>query len=453
MKNNNAMKTNILDMTEGNTTRLLVVFSIPMLIGNLFQQIYNLVDSIVVGQYVGAGALAAIGATGSVVFLFIALCNGIGSGGGIVVSQLFGAKKHEDVKSALTNIAYLMLGMAVAVSIISYCITPWLLTLLKTPDGIIADSIVYMRMQCIGLPLIAVYNYGASVLRALGDSRGPLYFLIVSCILNVGMDIWFVNGLNFGVFGAALATVIAQFMAGFGCLVYAWKTNEYFRLKKNNFAINNHQIKETVRLGIPMSLQFAMIAISCMGLQAVVNSFGETAVAAFTATSRVEQLVHQPYTSLGAALATYSGQNYGAKKLSRIKEGFKKSTFIMIGLSALLLVIMQFFGEAIVGLFVPDAAVIEMGAKGLKITSLFYAVLGMIYVTRGVQNGLGDAAFAMINGIVEVIARILLPAYLVTLPLFGKWGIWWSAGLVWLISAVACMWRYLSYGKVYSSKI
>lgn len=434
-------------MTEGDTTKLLIKFSIPMLIGNLFQQIYNLVDSVVVGQYVGSNALAAIGASGSVVFLFIALCNGIASGGGIVVAQRFGAGDEKRVRNSLSNVAYLMMAMAIIVCIVAYLVTPWLLRTLKTPDVIINDSISYMRMMCIGLPLVAVYNYASGMLRALGDSKGPLYFLIVSCIINVWLDIYFVKGLNMGVFGVALATVIAQLIAGLTCMIYAYKTNEYFRLKKDDLRLDVNISMETVRLGIPISLQFALIAISSMGLQTVVNTFGPIAVAAFTATSRIEQLVHQPYTSLGQALATYSGQNYGAKKIDRIKEGFKKSTNIMLLMTVILVIVMQLFGTSIVALFVPDAEVIAMGGKGLKITSIFYAVLGMIYVTRGTQNGLGDAAFAFINGIVEVIARILLPILLVAMPIFGVWGIWWSAGLVWFVSAVFCMWRYLSYGK------
>lgn len=439
------MKTSTLNMTEGNITKLIVMFSIPMLIGNLFQQIYNLVDSIVVGQFVGANALAAIGATNSVIFLFIALCNGIGSGGGVVVAQIFGSGDDNRVKNALTNVFYLMMAMSIVVCIASYGIAPWLLKTLNTPDEIIANSIIYMRMMCLGLPLVGIYNYISSMLRALGDSKGPLYFLIVSCIINVFLDIFFVKGLSLNVFGAALATVIAQFLSGIGCVIYAYKTNDYFKLTKADIQFDVKISKETIRLGIPMSLQFALIAISCMGLQAVVNSFGAVAVAAFTATSRIEQLVHQPYTSLGQALATFSGQNYGAKKIDRIREGFKKSTWIMLLMSLFLLILMQFFGHGIVALFVPDVAVIEMGATGLKITSIFYAVLGMIYVTRGVQNGVGDATFALLNGIVEVIARILLPAYLVTLPIFKVWGIWWSAGLVWLVSAIFCVIRYVQY--------
>lgn len=436
-----------LNMTEGSIPKLLIVFSIPMLIGNLFQQIYNLVDSIIVGQYVGANALGAIGATGSVTFLFFALFNGVGAGGGIVVAQSFGAGKDDDIRKSLTNVAYFMFAMSVFVCLLAYLMAPWLLKILKTPDEIINNAIIYMRMVCLGLPLVCVYNYFSSMLRALGDSKGPLYFLVLSCIINVFLDILFVQTLNMNVFGAALATVISQIIAGICCAIYALKTNEYFIFKKEDYGVSFDVIKETARLGFPISFQFALIAVSSMGLQTVVNSFGAVAVAAFAATSRVEQIVHQPYQSLSQALATFTGQNYGAKKPERIQKGFRKSTEIMLVMTVVLVICMQLFSNGIMRLFVSDVSVIEMGAIGLKITSIFYAVLGMIYVTRGVQNGIGDAAFAMQNGIVEVIARILLPAYMVTLPIFGVWGIWWSAGLVWFISALFCVLRYFQYKK------
>ncbi len=443
----NRAKNRNTNMTAGSITKLLIVFSIPMLIGNLFQQIYNVVDSVIVGQYVGANALGAIGATGSVTFLFIALCNGIGAGGGIVASQFFGAGKTEEVRKAITNVAYFMLGIASIVCVVSYIITPWLLRFLKTPDEIILDSIVYLRMMCLGVPLVCIYNYFSNMLRALGDSKGPLYFLILACLINVALDIVLVRGCNLSVFGAALATVISQLMAGIFCAIYATRTNEFFRIKKEDFRIATGIIKETARLGIPMSIQFALIAISCMGLQSVVNSFGPIAVAAFTATSRIEQIVHQPYTSMGQALTTFSGQNYGARRQDRIRRGFWTGTAMMAIMSLVLLVVMQVFGRAIVSLFVNDADVIEMGATGLKITSLFYGLLGMIYVTRGVQNGIGDAAFAFINGVVEVVTRIVFPVFMVAMPMFGVWGIWWSAGLVWAISAIFCILRYVYYGK------
>ncbi len=439
--------THTLNMTSGNPTSLLIRFAIPMLIGNLFQQGYNLADSIIVGKYVGSDALAAVGATGSVTFLFFSLCNGVSSGAGIVTSQFFGAGDTKKVKSAIANAAYIMLAASVVMGIISYIVAPGMLEFMDTPADIIEDATLYMRVSCIGVPLIGVYNYASSMLRALGDSRTPLYFLIFACFLNVGMDLLCVSVLSMGVLGAAVATIIAQFIAGFSCLIYALKTNPYFKLDKDNFKVDRMVIQKSVKLGIPLAMQWAMIAISTTALQRFVNSFGTAAVAANTAVSRIEQLVHQPYGSLGAALATYSGQNYGAGRLDRVKAGLKHGMFMSAIFSLLMLIINQTLGEPIISIFVDESDVISIGAQALRLTSWFYIFLATIYMTRGILNGIGDALFAFINGVVEMIARIVLPMLMVLIPGVGMWGIWWTAGLAWFISAFFCMLRYLSWRR------
>ena len=435
------------DMTVGNEAGHLIRFAIPMLIGNLFQQLYNLVDSVIVGRYVGADALAAVGSTGSVTFLFFALCNGIGSGGGIVASQFFGTKDDTSVRKTISNTAYLMLFMSVVVGSLAYLLSTPLLVFLDTPGTILNDALKYMRLQCIGLVFVALYNYAASMLRALGDSRTPLYFLIFSCILNAGLDIFFVYNLNMGVFGAALATVLSQFIAGATCLGFAIKTNEYFRLSREDLIMDRVIILKAVKLGVPLSMHFALIAISCMALQKVVNGYGSTAVAAFTATSRVEQVIHQPYQTLGASMSTFSGQNYGARKNDRVKSGLYKGLIMMAIFSALMLPVMQFGGRTIVRIFVSDADVIQMGAHALRLTSYFYVSLGMIYVVRGVMTGVGDGVFALQNGVVEVIGRFVFPVLFTAIPIMGLWGIWWSVGATWTISGIAAFVRYYRYGK------
>lgn len=441
------MKAKTLNMTEGNPVYLLIVFAIPMLIGNIFQQMYNLVDSIIVGKFVGSNALAAVGATNSVSFLFFALCNGIGSGGGIITAQQFGAGNKDNVKKAIVNSGYILLLGSIVMGAIAFLLSKQVLLFMETPIEILDDAVLYMQLQCIGLPLVAIYNHASSMLRALGDSRTPLYFLVFSCFLNIGLDIWFVYGLDQGIFGAAIATIIAQVVAGMGCLLYAIRFNPYFKMERRHFTVEKSFVLGSVRLGVPLSLQFSLIAISCMALQRVVNSFGAAVVAAFTATSRVEQLLHQPYGTLSTALSTYSGQNLGAGNMDRIKKGFHKSLIMMGIFTVLMLPIMQFGGEAIVKLFVDDPEVIYYGAISLKITSWFYVFLGIINMSRGILNGVGDAAFALINGIVEVIVRIVLPIVLTTISFIGVWGIWWATGLSWLISAAFCVWRYLSWKK------
>lgn len=432
-------------MTEGSPVSLILLFSVPMLIGNLFQQVYNLVDSVIVGKYVNADALAAIGATGSVTFLFFAICNGIGSGGGIITSQCFGKKDDEAVKSCIVNTGYIMLVFPIIIGIIAYILTVPILKFLDTPVEILKDATDYMKIMCVGLVFVSVYNYISSMLRALGDSKTPLFFLIFSCLLNTGLDFLFVVGFGMSVRGAGIATVISQFVSGVGCLLYAMKTNSYFKFTKENMKFNKHITMSVLKLGLPLSFQFSMIAISCMALQKVVNSFGKTTVAAFSATSRIEQIIHQPYQTLGAALSTFTGQNYGANLKERVKEGYKKSLIIMVIFSIIMLPVMQLFSENIVRIFVDEEPVIVMGAKALRITSYFYVMLGTIYVVRGVLNGLGDSIFALINGIVEVLGRFIAPVLLVGIPAIGLWGIWWSVGIVWSLAGITALMRYFSF--------
>lgn len=428
-------------MTEGNPITLLLQFAAPMLLGNLFQQCYNIADSSIVGKMLGADALAAVGATSSATFLFFALCNGIGNGGGIVTAQAFGAGDRSQVKKCIANTAYIMLIMPVIVGTIAFIASEYMLRFLKTPESIICDSITYMRVMCVGVVCVSIYNFISSMLRALGDSRTPLYFLIVSCVINVVLDILFVK-MGMGVFGAGLATIISQLLSGVSCIIFAFKTNDYFVFTKEDLAVDFSIISKVVKLGVPLSLQFAMISISCMALQRVVNGFGETAVAAFTATSRVEQVIHQPYQTLGAALSTFSGQNYGAHKMDRVKSGMKKGMLMMAIFTACMIPIMQFFSGQIIHIFVDEPEVIEMGAKALRITSIFYVFLGIIYVVRGVLNGLGDSFFALLNGIVEVIGRFTVPIFFTSIATIGVWGIWWSTGAVWFISGFTAWLRY-----------
>ena len=429
-------------MTKGNTTKLLLSFSVPMLIGNIFQQLYNLADAAIVGHAVGPEALAAVGSTGSLSFLFFSFCIGVGNGGGITASKYFGAKDDKKVKKVIVNSAYMMLVASTLMAITGFILSPFILRLLDTPEDIIAVSTQYLRIMCLGIPLVGMYNYASCMLRALGDSVTPLIFLIFSCFINIGMDLLFVYVFGLGVFGAALATLIAQFLSGIGCLVFAYLKNDYFKIKRAYLKPDIKIIGECTRMGSMLALQMSLIAVSCIALQRYVNGFGSMTVATFTATSRIEQLVQQPYGSLGMALSTHAGQNLGARKYLRIKEGFNKGMIIMGVFSMIVLPLAQFGGESIIRIFVDDPEIIAMGAKALQITSIFYFALGTIYVARGVLNGIGDAGFALINGVVEVVGRIGFPLLLTLFPVIGVWGIWLSAGLTWLISGIFALIRY-----------
>ena len=437
-----------MNMTAGPPALLLIKFALPMLIGGIFQQVYNLADSVIVGRMIGSQALASIGATSSVTFLFFALCNGISSGGGIITSQSFGQGSDTGVKKCIANTAYVMMTLPTVVGITAFILSRPLLELLGTPPEIMGDALGYTRLMCLGIVFVSGYNFSASMLRALGDSRTPLYFLIFSCCINAGMDVLFVGPLRMGVLGAGLATIIAQLLSAIACLTFALRTNPYFRISREELKIDFKVIGRIVRLGVPLSLQFSLIAISCMALQRVVNSFGATAVAAFTATSRIEQMIHQPYQTMSMSLSTFCGQNYGAKKNRRVIEGYRKGLMMMALFTLVMVPVIRRFGDDIVGIFVRDSAeVIAMGGQALRISALFYIFLGTIYIVRGVLNGLGDASFALLNGIVEVIGRFTVPILLTSVAGVGVWGIWWSVGVVWFLSGFTAWLRYLVYKK------
>ena len=442
-----AQRTMTMNMTEGKPLALLSVFALPLLIGNLFQQAYNLADSMIVGQLLGADALAAVGATGSISFLFFSIFNGISGGCGIVTAKFFGARDDKMVCKAIANSAYITLVTSLLTGTLAFLMVPTVLTWMGTPAEILPDAITYMRMTSASVPLIAIYNYASSMQRALGDSRTPLYFLVFSCLLNVGLDLLFVGVFRLGVFGAAFATMLSQLLAGFGSLLYAFRRNPYFRVNKQSLAFDRDITKQAVRLGLPLALQWSLIAISTTALQSVVNTFGSTAMAAYTATNRLEQLVQQPFGSMSMALSTYTSQNMGAGKNKRIREGFRDSLLAMLAVAALMLVVMQLFGSALVGMFVKETDVIALGGQALRITSCFYAFLGIIYVARGVLNGVGDAIFSFINGIVEIAGRVGLPLLLLHLTAAGVWSIWITAGVTWMLAGISCVMRYVAWRK------
>ena len=436
-----------MDMTEGKPLALLSIFALPLLVGNIFQQAYNLADLMIVGQLLGADALAAVGSTGSISFLFFSIFNGISGGCGIVTAQYFGARNEVMVRRSIANSAYIMLASSILTGAAAFIMAPTVLAWLGTPEKTMTDAVTYMRMSSASVPLIAVYNYASSMQRALGDSRTPLYFLVFSCLLNVGLDFLFVGAFGLGVFGAALATMLSQLLAGTGSLLYAFRINPYFRITRKYLAFDHHIARSAIRLGLPLALQWSLIAISTTALQSVANSFGPTAMAAYTATNRLEMLVQQPFGSMTMALSTYSGQNKGAGKPERIQEGFRDSMLAMIAMAGIMTLIMQLFGEALMVMFVKEREVITLGGQALRITSLFYVFLGIIYVSRGVLNGVGDALFSFINGIVEIIGRVGLPLILLRLMSVGVYSIWITAGATWMLAGLSCVLRYLSWKK------
>lgn len=430
-------KTNVVDMTKGDVTKHLLHFAIPLLIGNLIQQFYNIVDSIVVGQFVGSKALGAVGAVGNVMFIFFALCMGLSAGVGIIVAQHFGADNYEQVKKTIANCVYVVGCAGIIMSALAVVLAPQILTWMNTPTDTYQYALDYMRITGAATIVVAAYNAISAILRALGDSKTPLIFLVVASVLNIVLDLAFVLGLDMGVEGAALATAISQCLAAIGSIVVAARKNPFFRFEKEHFKIDAELVKDILGLGIPVAGQNAMISLSCVLLQSVVNGYGSAVMAAYTATSRVEQLVHQPFNSLGMAASTFSGQNVGAGQYDRVKEGNRKAMKVMTIFSIVMMVVMMILGNWIIGFFVDEPTIIAMGATGLRMTSIMYIALGVIYVSRGTLNGLGDAKYALVNGVCEVLGRIVFVVLLTNIPLIGYWSVWLTNGFTWIVAGSA----------------
>lgn len=440
---------NITDMTVGSPTKHILLFAIPLLIGNLFQQFYNIIDSLVVGNYVGPNAVAAVGTCGSPNFLFFSLAAGLATGIGVIVAQYFGMGNEEGISKAIASAGYVLVSTSVVISILGFVFAKQVLLLLKTPDSILPDATIYLQVSSVGLLMVALYNGVSCILRALGDSKTPLYFLILSSVVNIILDILFVKEMGMGVYGVGLATIISQAISAVASIVYAYVRFPYFRLTKEQLKPDEVLIKKSFQIGVPVAVQNSTIAISCMVLQGVVNSYGETVMAAFSITGRIEQLIHQPYGSLGTALTNYAGQNMGAGKIDRVKEGYKKAVGMVVILSIAMLPIVYLFGDNIIGLFFDDSTanvsdVIYIGARGLCITSLAYFGLGMIYIPRAVLNGCGDTAFAMINGFIEVAGRIVFSQIFTRIAIIGFWGIWLTTAFTWISTGIVCVMRYRS---------
>ena len=425
------------DMTKGSPFKLLLSFSIPLLIGSLFQQFYTMADSIIVGKFVGADALASIGACSSVIYLLFSLFLGLSAGIGIVISQYFGAGDGSTVRKGIACSVYILLAASILLTLIGLTLARPILTFLGTPEEIMQDAAVYFQITSGGIVAVAFYNGISSILRALGDSRTPLIFLALAALLNVGLDLLFVTVFHMGVAGAALATAIAQFSSACACLVFSLKTNPYFHIKKEEFRPDTGLIRRMMHIGLPLALQNAMIAFSCVMLQSVINSFGTMIMAVFTATNRIENLVNQIYIAANTAPSNYTAQNLGAGNTDRVRAGTRCCIQITVGFSLLMVLVMYLCGHMFMGWFVTDRQVIETGAQALKLISLFFVFWGLLYVFRGILNGAGNAGFALVSGILEVVGRMGCAFLLTSIPFIGQWGIWLAEGLTWILVSAA----------------
>lgn len=432
------------NMTTGNPAKLLLSFAIPLMFGTILQQSFIIVDRIIVGHLIGANAFASIGATGSVSMVFTSLCLGIAIGSGIVVSQFFGANDEAGTALAIRNGTMISIVSTLIISVFALLITRPLLLLLNTPVSLLEDAVNYMLVSLGGLIFVIIYYIPFSILRSLGDAKTPIIFLATCSILNIIFDLVFVLIFHTGVAGTAVASLLAQGIAGILCFAYAIKKHSYFQKAIKEAKFDRNIVGQILKICIPMGFQYSLIYLSSSILQWVINGFGTSVIGAFAATSQIENLIQQPFTALGTAIATYTGQNIGAGKTERIKQGLISALKICASYSLILLLVFWIFGYLVMNMFVSDTAIIENAVTGIHITSIFFMALGMSQILRYLLNGTGDSAYSMANGILEIVCRLVFVFALTNIPFIGQWGIWWTTALTWLCTALFSLWRYKS---------
>ena len=401
------MDNKIHDMTTGSPVRLIIRFMIPMFLGNVFQQFYNIADSIVAGQFIGVTALAAIGSTGSLMFFVTGWLNGLSSGFAILVSQWFGAKQYDRMRHYVAMSVYLAAAFAILMTAGLLIANEPILRLMNYSDDILPDVKLYMEIIYAGLIVTAAYNSLAAFLRALGDSKSPLYFLIISAAINVVLDIAFIVVFGMGVEGCAYATVIAQGISALLCFVYILKRFPILHLKREDFRVSFESFGRLLALGIPMGLQFSITAIGTIIVQGAVNIYGEIYMAGFSAAGKLQNLIATVFTAFGATIATYVGQNRGAGKMDRVKQGVRCTQIMILIWSVVLMVLMYFGGRYMTWLFISPSETEVVNAAVTYFHTVFwcYPFLGSIFLYRNTLQGMGYGLVPMLGGIFELVAR------------------------------------------------
>ncbi|GAB2451481.1 MATE family efflux transporter [Xylanimonas ulmi] len=430
------------NLTVGPPTRLILAFTLPLLIGNVFQQVYTFTDAVVVGRMLGLDALAAVGASGSLVFLLVGFSWGASAGLAIPIARAFGAGDLAGVRRYTAAGAYVSAGIAAVITTVGVVFAHDLLRLLDTPPEIIDQAGVFLTVTFAGAGVTVAFNYLSAAIRALGDSRTPLYFLIASSLLNAGLVALLVGVAHWGVAGAAAATVLAQIASVVACLALIARRMPLLRLSRADWAAGRGSLREPLRMGLPMGFQMSVIAIGAVVLQFAVNGLGAVSVAAFTAAMRVDQLAVAPLNSFGVAMVTYTAQNRGARQWRRIRVGALRTSLVAVGVAVVLGVVLVTFAQPIVGLFVGPGQpeVLAMARTYFLVNGGLYAVLSLLFVLRNVVQGMGLSSVPTLAGALELVMRSA--AALVLVRHFGFVGVAWAAPLAWAgaLTPVAFAW-------------
>ena len=431
------------DLTKGSPAKLILMFTVPLLIGNVFQQFYNMVDMIIVGQTLGKNALAAVGATGSLTFLIIGFAQGLTAGLAIITAQRYGAKDYRGLKKSFAASVVISLIVTIVLTVLSLVFIHPMLQLMQTPPEIIDQAQTFISIILLGIFASMSFNLLSNVIRALGDSRTPLFFLIIAVIINVVLDLIFIIFFGMGVEGAAIATVIGQVSSSVLCLVYIKKKIPLLQLRKKDFSFDKEEIRVHLNAALPMAFQSSIIAIGAIVLQAALNSLGTDVVAAQAAASRIDQFANQPMMSFGIAMATFSAQNYGAKEYGRILKGVKQTLMMSIGFSLVAGATVIFFGHSLMKLFVSssETRVFELAQTYFNINGSLYWILAILFILRYTLQGLGQSKIPTIAGMMELLMRSF--AAIILTGMLGYAGAAAASPLAWAGSVAVLLYSYL----------
>lgn len=445
------------DLTKGAPLKLMLLFSIPLLIGNIFQQFYNVADIIIVGRTLGMNALAAVGAVSPLFFLIMFIIVGLTNGFSVITGQRFGAKDYDGVRRSVTMSTILSFAFTLIFTLVCAIFMHQILFLMNVPADIYKDAYYYIQIVVLGLFVANFYNLLASIIRALGDSMTPLYCLIIASILNIILALVFILKFHLGVPGSALALILSQGFSGLLCVWYVKRHFPILHLKKLDWIFDWKKDKdfalEHLKVGAPMAVQFAILGLSILIIQSVCNSFGANVIAAFTAALRIEQIATLPMISFGVALASFVAQNFGAGCFSRIRYGVKRASLINVGLSIFMAFIMHFFGGDLVRIFIGSGneAVVKIAHDYLFISSLFYFFLAQIFIYRNTLQGLGRAVIPMLASVGELLMRSFAAVFLAVK--IGYFGVFYAGPIAWVAASLVLAIGYYSSIKGFIYKI
>lgn len=416
------------DLTEGKVWKVIVRFALPLLVGNLLQQFYNITDSIIVGQFLGKEALAAVSASFFIYYFIISLVIGVGSGTTVVISQLFGAKQYQKVQLAFSSFFIFMLVGGIILSIAGIIFAEPVFRLTNTPEEVIPQAVAYFRIYIGGTFLFVTFNSIISILRGVGESVRPMLFILITTVLNIAFDLLFILVFKWGIEGAARATVVSQGIGMCIALAYVNNTHPLLSIKKQDMLFDWKLFKESLKIGLPTSVQQCAIALGLIALLGIVNSFGTNTLTAYGAAGKIDTIITQAILTLSGALAAFCGQNIGAGRLDRVKKGVQFTMYTNIALGLLTFAAVYLFGNEMMRIFTKDIDVVAIGKEYLLIIGGFFIVHGALNVYNGALRGAGDTLFPMITSLVCLwLIRIPLAYYLSSW--LGRNGIWWAIGI------------------------